>query len=205
MQKRKILVLFAHPRSENQGVNVRMAEAARTIPGVTVVDLYAEYPRFDIDVDREQERLVAHDVVVFQHPMFWYSTPAILKEWQDLVLEYGFAYGSQGRALEGKLFLSAVTTGGDREAYTTAGYQHFPVHELLRPIEQTACLCHMVWLPPLVLYAAGHAEEEGRLAPHIARYRGLLEDLRDHRLDPTAAARYDLMGDYLDTHRTEAR
>ena len=52
--------------------------------GVTFVDLYAEYPRFEIDVDREQARLLAHDVIVFQNPLFWYSTPAILKEWQDL-------------------------------------------------------------------------------------------------------------------------
>ena len=104
----KILVLFAHPRVDRSEVNVVLAQAARRVEGVTVVDLYAEYPTFEIDVEREQQRLLAHRVVVFQHPVYWYSCPALLKEWQDLVLEHGFAYGAEGRALEGKIDPDAI-------------------------------------------------------------------------------------------------
>ena len=53
--------------------------------------------------------LLDHDVVLFQFPLFWYSTPSILKEWQDLVLEHGFAYGAEGDALDGKRMMIAVT------------------------------------------------------------------------------------------------
>ena len=73
-----------------------MAAAAREVPGITFIDLYAEYPRFDIDIDREQARLVEAGIILFQFPLFWYSTPSIIKVWQDLVLEHGFAYGSEG-------------------------------------------------------------------------------------------------------------
>ncbi len=91
---RRILVLFAHPALERSEANRPLAEAAQRLDGVTLVDLYAEYPDFGIDVDREQTRLREHDVIIFMYPLYWYSTPALLKEWQDLVLEYGFAYGS---------------------------------------------------------------------------------------------------------------
>ena len=98
---RRVLLLLAHPSLDRSEVNRPMADAVAGIDGITLVDLYAEYPDFQIDIDREQQRLLEHDVIVFQHPLYWYSTPAILKEWQDLVLEHGFAYGSGGTALQG--------------------------------------------------------------------------------------------------------
>ena len=115
--QRRILVLFAHPSIDRSEVNRPLAEATARLDGVTLVDLYGEYPDFQIDVDREQKRLLAHDVIVFMHPLYWYSTPAILKEWQDLVLEHDFAYGSKGTALHGKVFLNALTAGGLEAAY----------------------------------------------------------------------------------------
>jgi glutathione-regulated potassium-efflux system ancillary protein KefG len=102
-------------------------EAVRGLGGVTVNDLYESYPELDIDVDREQRLLLEHDVVIFQHPFYWYSTPAILKEWQDLVLEHGWAYGHGGSALRGKWMMSALTAGGSEEAYRGAGPQGFTV------------------------------------------------------------------------------
>ena len=91
---RRILVLFAHPALEKSRVNRRLMRGIDHMDGVTFHDLYEAYPRLDIDVAHEQTLLTEHDVVVFQHPMYWYSTPAILKEWQDLVLQHGWAYGS---------------------------------------------------------------------------------------------------------------
>ena len=122
---RKVLILFAHPALQRSRVNARLVRAVQDLPGVTVNDLYERYPDFLIDVPREQDLLVEHDVVVFQHPMYWYSSPALLKEWQDLVLEYGFAYGAGGTALEGKILLNAVTCGARQEVYSRdGGYRH---------------------------------------------------------------------------------
>ena len=175
--KQKVLVLFAHPAQRGSEVNVPMIKVAEWVTGVTVVDLYAEYPALDIDIDAEQSRLREHDVIVFAFPMFWYSTPAILKEWQDQVLEYGFAYGSEGKALHGKTFFVATTTGGPEEAYRAEGYNHFTIRQLLAPLEQTANLCGMRYLPPLVLHRARSAKDLNAVDPHLEAWEHLLEAL----------------------------
>ena len=181
---RRLLVLYAHPSQERSEVNRHLAAAARAHGAVTLVDLYAEYPDYRIDIDREQQRLLDHDVVVFLCPLYWYSTPAILKEWQDLVLEHGFAYGSEGKALLDKYFLCAVTAGGAADAYQRGGYNHYSLRELLRPLEQTATLCSMHYLPPFALFASRTALGEGRLPAHEAQWQQLLDALAGEPLDP---------------------
>ena len=175
----RIIVYYVHPGQKFSRANQRMAQAAEGLEGITFVDLYAEYPRHDIDVSREQARLLAHDLVVFQFPLYWYSTPSLLKEWQDLVLQHGFAYGHDGDKLAGKTLLVAITTGGSDEAYTLAGYQHFPLRTFLTPLEQTARLCKMTFLPPYVLYSALKAHENTEIAAHVDGYTRLLSALRD--------------------------
>ena len=196
--KRKVLVLFAHPSPDRSEVNWPMMQATAGVEGVTLVDLYAEYPDFRIDVDREQQRLLDHDVLVFQHPLYWYSTPAILKEWQDLVLEHGFAYGSGGNKLHGKVFLDALTAGGLEAAYRAEGYNHFTIGQLLQPLQQTADLCGMTWLPPFALFGARLAVEENRVGQHVADWVRTLEALRDGRLDLRRAREYAKLNDCLD-------
>ncbi len=196
---RRILLLFAHPSLERSEVNRPLVEASVRMAGVTLVDLYAEYPSFAIDVDREQARLLAHDAICFMHPLYWYSTPAILKEWQDLVLEYGFAYGAEGTALKGKLFFSALSAGGPEPAYQAQGYNHFSIRELLYPLEQTALLCGMVYLPPFALFGARTAVDEGRLDCHVADWVRLLAAMRDDRLDLEMARRLPRLNHDLDS------
>ncbi|OEE58215.1 NAD(P)H-dependent oxidoreductase [Enterovibrio norvegicus] len=181
--KKKVLVLFAHPSQRRSEVNAPLYQIAQSADGVTVVDLYAEYPTFHIDIDREQARLREHDVVLFQFPLYWYSTPAILKEWQDLVLEYGFAYGSSGTALKGKYFMCAITAGGREEAYKSDGFNHFKIRELLYPLEQMANLTGMNYLAPFALFGSRTAAEEGKVGQHTVAYKKLLTALVDGRLD----------------------
>jgi len=194
---RRILVLYAHPAQRSSHVNRWLFEAASGLAGVTAVDLYAEYPRYEIDIDREQERLRRHDVIIFQHPFYWYSTPALLKEWQDLVLEHGFAYGEGGDALNGKIFFNAVTAGAPEEAYRARGYNRRTLAELLYPLEQTAHLCGMTWLPPFALYRSRHAAEEGLADTHRADWLRLLRALRDGTLDIKAAQARPRLNDGL--------
>ena len=178
----RILVLFAHPAIRKSRVNRTLVAAIRGLEGVTVHDLYENYPDHNIDVDREQALLLDHDMVVFQHPFYWYSTPSILKEWQDLVLQHGWAYGRDGRALHGKYFLSAITTGGSEESYLEKGPHRHTIRELLAPIDQTAWLCGMDCLPPFVVHGT-HGLDAAAIDRHAARYRQTLEALRDGALD----------------------
>lgn len=189
----RILVLFAHPALHKSWVNRRLIRAIDDLEDVTLHDLYEAYPGFHIDVKREQDLLLAHDVIVFQHPFYWYSSPAILKEWQDLVLEHGFAYGSGSTALGGKKFLSAITTGGQHGAYGRSGANRFTIRELLTPFEQTAHLCGMDYLPPFVIHGTHLLREAGQIAPYARAYRHLLMGLRDDTLRWDALAE----GEYL--------
>jgi putative NADPH-quinone reductase len=160
-----------------------MARAARGVDGITFIDLYRDYPRFDIDVVVEQKRLLDHDVILFEFPMFWYSTPSIVKEWEDLVLEHGFAYGTDGDKLADKRMLLAVTAAGPEDAYTQNGYQHYPIRTFLTPLEQTARLCKMHFTAPYVLYSSLTAPTAGLVEPHVEGYVRLLEAIRDDRYD----------------------
>jgi glutathione-regulated potassium-efflux system ancillary protein KefG len=198
-QSSRILVLFAHPSLERSEVNRPLAELTRGLPGVTLVDLYAEYPTLDINIDREQQRLLEHDVIVFMHPFYWYSTPAILKEWQDLVLEHGFAYGHEGTELHGKVFFNAITVGAPQSAYSEQGFNHFSLRELLCPLEQMANLCGMLFLPPFVLFSARTAVQQNRLPHHLADWQKLLRALHENRLDIIAAMRLDHLNLCVDT------
>jgi putative NADPH-quinone reductase len=200
----RVLILFAHPSQHRSEVNRPMLEATCAEGTSTVVDLYAEYPDYCIDIEREQNRLREHDVVVFMFPLYWYSTPAILKEWQDLVLEYGFAYGHDGRELRGKRLLCALTAGGIEGAYRANGYNHYSIRELLRPIEQTATLCGMTYLPPYALFGARTALEDGRVAEHIANWKRILLCLHEERIDLELAARAERIDDCLIDSQGEA-
>jgi glutathione-regulated potassium-efflux system ancillary protein KefG len=177
--RRRILVQFAHPVLERSRVNRHLVAALAGLEDVTVNDLYERYPRLDIDVAAEQALLDAHDVVVFQHPFYWYSVPAILKEWQDLVLEHGWAYGPGGRHLAGKLTMHAITTGGAERAYCSEGQNHFSMRQLLAPWEQTAVLCGMRFLEPFVVHASFTLHTAADVAPHAGAYRDRLLALRD--------------------------
>ena len=107
---------------------------------------------------------------------YWYSSPAILKEWQDVVLEYGWAYGPGGTRLAGKFFMQALTTGSNEALYGRGSAHNFTLHEFLRPFEQTAHLCSMVHLAPFVTHGARLIDEEA-LAAQAGHYREAIERL----------------------------
>jgi glutathione-regulated potassium-efflux system ancillary protein KefG len=179
----KILVLFAHPKRQASVVQRAMLRSIDGLDAVTIADLYAEYPDLDIDVAREQQRLLEHDLIVLQHPFYWYSSPAILKEWQDLVLENGWAYGPGGTRLAGRFLMSAISAGGSEEAYRSEGRNRFSIMELLAPFNQTAHLCSMAYLTPFVIYAGRRMTTEN-LSTSAEAYRDLIVGLRDGLIDP---------------------
>ncbi|MCA2962254.1 MAG: NAD(P)H-dependent oxidoreductase [Silvanigrellales bacterium] len=169
-QQRSALVLFAHPNVRASRVGRALRDAVKPLPGVTFRDLYAEYPDFLIDVQKEQELLEAHHLIIFQHPFYWYSCPPLLKQWLDDVLVHGWAYGDNGTRLAGKVLWSVVSTGGPREAYGPQGYNRFSMRTLLSPFDQTAHLCGMHFAEPLVLHGAGRMDDL-TLAVEVDPYR----------------------------------
>jgi glutathione-regulated potassium-efflux system ancillary protein KefG len=175
---RKILILFAHPRYEKSLNNKVLVAHIMEKDNITFHDLYEEYPDFNIDTEKEKELLTQHDVIVWQHPFYWYSSPPLLKQWIDIVLEFGWAYGPGGTKLQGKYIFNTITTGGQRSAYSREGYNRFTVKELLVPFEQTAVLCKMTYLPPFALHGTHRMTREEALRT-ADQYKFLLNTLSD--------------------------
>lgn len=171
-----VLLVFAHPALERSRANTMLAQSAQSVSGVTFHDLYETYPDFVLDVEAEQERLLAHDVIALQFPFYWYSTPALMKEWLDLVWLHGFAYGKGGTKLVGKRLFVACTTGGPAQAYHKKGYNRFTMEEFLRPLEQTADLCGMGWENPFVIHGA-RLKTPAQIEAEAGRYQARLEGL----------------------------
>ena len=164
-----IYVLAAHPHWRDSRVNRRMLAAARAVPGVDVNDLYGSYPDFSIDIEAEQARLSQASLVVLLHPIQWYSMPALQKLWLDDVLAYGWAYGPGGTALQGKDLWLVATTGSPEPSYHPQSYHRYFFDAFLPPYEQTAALCGMRFLPPLIFYGARSAPE-AEVAAHVQTF-----------------------------------
>lgn len=192
-----ILILFAHPALQKSRVNRKLIQYVIDIDGVTVHDLYEAYPDFHIHVGHEQQLLLDHNIIVFHHPIFWFSIPALLKEWQDLVLQHGWAYGIGGTALKGKKLLSVITSGGREELYRKEGYHKRAIAEFLAPIDQTAHVCGMDYLPPFVVHGT-HTITEQEIARHGEDYRRILIALRDGTVDFEAACSLPLLNADID-------
>lgn len=191
-----ILILFAHPALEKSRVHTCLLKRARNLGGITVHDLYEHYPDFDIDVREEQRLLLRHDIIIMQHPFYWYSTPAIIKQWEDLVLEHAWAYGSKGKMLTGKRLLNAISCGGRRQAYQPDGLNRFTVRQLLWPIEQTARLCNMIYLPPFVIHGT-HRLNEADIELYGLQYEQLLIALRDDRISEEEWQKVEYLNDLI--------
>ncbi len=189
----KILVLFAHPAIHKSIVNRRLIRIYREFKNIVFRDLYDIYPDFMIDVDAEQALLLEHDIIIFQHPIYWYSCPPILKQWMDLVLKSGFAYGDSGEALAGKRLLSTISTGKDDTDYATDGVHNHRLRHFLLPFQQTAVFCGMSYLPPFVAFSSGSRFDQIRLGEHLHQYRIILTALSDRQFDWASISSLDYM------------
>ncbi len=181
MPTNKILILFAHPLFEKSQAHKALIDHIPDSEHITFHDLYELYPDFNIDIRSEQEILAQHDIIILQHPMYWYSCPPILKQWIDLVLEYNWAYGAKGTYLKGKFLFQIITTGGKKENYSSFGKDRFTIYELLEPFNQTAQVCKMIYLPPYVIHGT-HEMEDADYQNAAKEYHILLNYLINNEL-----------------------
>lgn len=166
--KPKILLLYAHSEAQESVANQRLLKMLTGLEHVTIQDLYAIYPDFFINIAREQQLLTQHDIIVFQHPLYTYSCPALLKEWFDRVLSRAFV--AEKCQLEGKYWRSVITTGEPEMAFRASGHNRYPISEIMRPFELTAQSCHMHWLEPMIIYHA-RRQSESIMQSYASAYR----------------------------------
>ncbi len=171
--ERKILFIVAHPHLEKSRANRAVVEAVTGLGGTSIHRIYDHYPYFHIDVEFEQKRLLEHDLIVIQHPFYWYSTPALLKLWLDEVLRSGFAYGLGGDKLKDKRFLLSLTVDEPETSYRAESENRFSIDTLLTPWKQTVGLCGMKWHKPLIAFDALAMPQES-LRAHGVKVRETL-------------------------------
>ena len=179
----KILILLAHPDLAHSTINRRWADELSGSPErFTVHDLYRACPDSRIDVQREQALVESHAHLVLQFPVYWFSSPPLLKQWQDEVLTYGWAYGSTGHALKGRKVGIAVSAGTPANDYQAGGAIGHTVAEALLSFRLAFEYCGADWQPLFVFHgidsnagydaAARQAVEEGtaHYLRHLERY-----------------------------------
>jgi glutathione-regulated potassium-efflux system ancillary protein KefF len=177
-----IVVFSAHPYPDRSRANRALLAAVSDLESVEVRSLYDLYPTFDIDVEAEQAALLRASVVVWQHPLYWYSVPGLLKHWFDKVLLRGWAYGDGGTALFGKRCLWVTSTGGEPDSYEPSGIHSFPFAAFVPVVEQTARFCGMHWEEPIVVHGA-HRIDAATLSEKAKIYRERLTRLASAATD----------------------
>ncbi len=192
----KVLVLFAHPRFEKSKVNKALVNAIPKHVNITFHDLYERYPNFNIDVAYEKKLLAEHSIIIWHHPFFWYSCPPLLKQWIDLVLEFGWAYGPGGDALKDKYIFNAITSGGPRAVYAKEGHHRFTIQEFLAPFDQTARLCKMNYLPPFAVQGTHRITPE-ELNEKVKCYNALLTMLVEGNFQEDELKKHPFLDEWM--------
>ena len=175
------LVVVSHPHLAQSRAHRRLLAVIAGLPDMAIRHLEALYPDSRIDAAAEQTAALHASRIVFQFPLYWFSTPPMLKAWQDEVYAVGFAYGPGGTRLRGKLLQLVLTAGGAQEKYRPGGHNLFEITDLLRPLETAAHFVGMTMLPPLVLFHVPNvvgipvpADVDTRIETFAHRYRDLL-------------------------------
>ncbi len=176
----RVLVIVTHPNIENSTVNKAWVKELKKHSNVTIHELYKQYSDEIIDIEKEQKLCEEHDRIVLQFPFYWYSSPPLLKKWQDEVLTYGWAYGSEGNKLHNKDLILAVTPGSPKERYQAGGRNQYSMSELLKPFQATSNLIGTTFLPSFIFHGTYHAtteeiEENAREFAHYILSRDILE------------------------------
>ena len=154
------LIILGHPHFDRSFANKTIIEELqRSDLPVEVRNIH-----YSIDAKAEQDALSKHRTIVFQYPIYWYSMPAILKHWFDVVFEYQFAYGTEGDKLKNKNFVPSFTVGSAEQSYSTLQEHHFRVYEFCKHLEQIAYYKQMNYIDPIYVdktsLAAGYSEAE---------------------------------------------
>lgn len=154
---KNILIISGHPDLDNSTANRRIIEhVQRAFPQARVRRLDRLYPDGHIDAAAEQAALEAADVIVWQFPFYWYSAPALMRRWLEVVLTHGFAYGSTGNKLHGRKLIVSLTAGGSAEGYSKGGYEGFDIEDYFPQFVSTAHLCGMDYQTPVHSYSMAY-------------------------------------------------
>lgn len=175
----KTLVIISHPELDESSSQQFLVQSFPESENVTLHHLEKTYPDGKIDKKREQALLKAHDRILFQFPFYWYSSPPLLKHWQDEVLEEHFAFGHRGHHLIGKEFGLVLVIGVGEKEYQTGGQEGFSISELTKPYQAIAKKTGMNYLKPLEIFQFPYMTEDEKMKLLIRYQQWLTIDRPD--------------------------
>lgn len=164
-----VLVLLAHPDITKSHANAALSKAAAEVEGVQVVNIY-DYP---VTPDAYRDAVKQAKTLVFEFPLYWMSSPHLLKQWTDEVF---MAFVGEG-LIKGKRLMVVTTTGSEEAAYQHGGRNKYTMDEYLRPFEGQANHAEMIWEKPLVVYGQSADGADTRLADGCEAYKARLSQL----------------------------
>lgn len=140
---KKVLVISGHPNLSQSVANKTIIEQLESgLNSVEIRKLDMLYSNKQIDVAAEQQALLSAELIVWQFPFYWYSMPALMKQWLDDVFLHGFAHGSTAK-LGGKKLIISISTGAPEVAYQENSVMKHTMEQLLAPFESIAALCKL--------------------------------------------------------------
>lgn len=104
------LIIYAHPLKEESHCGEILKAVKAKLPNADLIDLYEDQfnpvytkderlemqsPSVSNEIESYQKRIAAADDIIIIYPIWWNSTPAILKGFFDRVLTYDFAFAYQ--------------------------------------------------------------------------------------------------------------
>ena len=148
------------------------------------------------DIQGELEKLVWCDLLILNFPIFWFSTPAILKGWIDRVLVSGLCYGGKRfydrGGMRGRRAMTTVTLGGRPHMFGKDAI-HGELDDMLRHLLRgTLAYTGFDVLPPFVGYHVPYIGHEERIQ--------ILEDyeVRLSQVDSITPLRFVSMDEFDD-------
>jgi putative NADPH-quinone reductase len=166
---KKILVNLVHPDFNNSIVNKKLLEEIKDLDNITINNLYDKYPDYKINVEEEQSLLLKHDIILFQFPMYWFSSPALLNVWFETVFISGFSHRGNYK-LEDKFFAIAISCGAAKQEFCKTGKDKKTVEEFLFPFSITAHYVKMNYLKAFITYETESILSEQTLEKYAKDY-----------------------------------
>lgn len=198
MKKNKILILFAHPLYEKSKVNQIINQYIPKNEYITFHDLYELYPEFEIDVRNERKLLLEHDIIIWQHPVYWYSSPALLKQWMDMVLHFRGVNEVNIDVLEGKSVLQVVSLGEQTISYNSLERDFTPIQDFLLPFRKSAEFCKMNYLPPFEIKIPKNADDK-LINEKGTHYKYILDAMTYNFVSAREFMNYKSMNEWIET------
>ena len=128
-----------------------------------------DHHSFAPEIEAELQKVEWCDLMIWQFPLWWYGSPAILKGWVERVFVMKRVYGGgreyyTGGAFKGKKAMLSFSCGALEEMFQKGGLNG-DIYGVLRPIHRGMLqFTGFEVLKPHIVYAPAHMSDEQRQA-----------------------------------------